>query len=58
MSTQEPVLEFRLSSPDAFECSICREMGTRNLFPSILSTEELVVAFMDHVECEHSLPKT
>ena len=53
MSHQEVVLEFRLSRPDAFECSACREMGRPKLFPSILSTEELVMAFQEHVESEH-----
>ena len=54
MSNQEVVLEFRLSSPNAFECSACRELGNRKLFPAILSTEELVVAFKEHVESQHA----
>lgn len=51
---EEVVLEFRLSTPNAFECSACREIGNRRLFPAVLSTEDLVVAFKEHVEREHS----
>lgn len=54
MSKQEVVLEFRLSNPNAFECSACRRAGDRKLFPALLSTEELVVAFKEHVEREHT----
>lgn len=54
MGRQEVVLEFRLSSPNAFECSACRKTGIRTSFPTILSIEDLVVAFREHVESEHS----
>jgi len=55
MSSQELFLELRLSRPDAFECSTCREMGRQKTVLSVLSTEELILAFEEHVESEHSI---
>lgn len=49
------VLEFRLSDSNAFECSVCREAGIRERFATILGTDELIVAFKEHLESEQAL---
>ena len=58
MPKQEPTLEFRLSSPNEFSCSLCRGDGTRKKgegsFTVIGDLHELVMAFRAHVGRYHT----
>jgi hypothetical protein len=58
MAKQEPVLEFRLSSPNEFSCSLCRGDGLRKKgegsFTVIGDLRELVAAFGAHVGRYHT----
>jgi hypothetical protein len=58
MPKQEPTLEFRLSSPNEFQCSFCRGDGIRKKgegsFTVIGDLLELVAAFRAHVGHYHT----
>jgi hypothetical protein len=57
----EPVLQFRLSSPREFYCSLCIGNGIHKKgfgsFTVVGTLDELVASFKDHVEHHHFLSK-
>jgi hypothetical protein len=62
MPKSEPTLEFRLSSPNEFQCSSCRGDGTRKKgvgaaagsFTVVGDLRELVAVFETHVGRYHT----
>jgi hypothetical protein len=58
MPNREPVLEFRISSPNEFTCSLCRGDGSRKRgdgsFTVIGDLRELIAAFEAHVGRYHT----
>ena len=58
MRQQEPVLEFRLSSPNEFSCSLCQSDGIRTKGEGSLmvigNLHELATAFRAHVGRYHT----
>jgi len=51
---KEPILEFKLSKPDKFHCSFCRDVGDEGAFTLTTSVARLVADFRGHVQRYHS----
>ena len=51
---KEPVLTFRMSKPDKFHCSFCRNLGDEGAFTLDTSVRDLIRAFESHVKRHHA----
>lgn len=51
---KEPILEFRLTEPDYFRCSLCEPRKNAGMFSITTSAERLVNDFRQHVKEWHS----
>jgi hypothetical protein len=54
MARKEPILEFKLSSPQSFHCSACGNGPDEGAFVITGEVKDLISAFRSHVQDFHS----
>lgn len=50
---KEPMLIFRLSKPEYFKCSLCKEGTTQGMFGTLEPVSRLIDDFREHVAAFH-----